>query len=354
MDPSTHYTRFLSELGSVDIPPAHCSFPWHLHPHYLQLKDVSDAWIFSRFATLPSFSSFTNDGEAKCRYDFLVALTYSNGITERLIPVVKFIVWLFIFDNFLDDPKEMGADPAAADRLITGFLTVLEPKDDAAAASPSPTCAVTRLMNDTAHDWWDVFRQDMPVTQRLRFIQAFKDYLNAIRAQVGYRHAQQLPDVETFGLLRGDAGAWYCCCVLIEYVLAVELDEETLAHPLVRNLRTSAAFHVYWLNDLISFKKEILQGDYMNLIPVMYFSSKTTPPSSLQQIVLKVSQMIKDMDDDCVRLVNEIKKSELLMGKPRLPSFLEGVGRCLGGNFYWHLVSPRYPCTGVEPQDCQE
>ncbi|KAI5073805.1 hypothetical protein GOP47_0011818 [Adiantum capillus-veneris] len=66
------------------------------------------------------------------------------------------------------------------------------------------------------------------------------------------------------------------------------------------------------------------------------------PEPTLQGVVLEALQMIKERDDECVRLMGEISKCKQLIGKAGMAQYLQGLGLWMSGIIYWHLVSGRY------------
>nr|WES10305.1 microbial terpene synthase-like protein 4 [Dryopteris fragrans] len=327
--------EFMSEVSSITIPPVQCSFPWNIHPDSERLKHLSDAWIRDR---LPhAFSAELG----KAGYELLTTLLHANAQPNRMEPVVKIMAWFFLVDTVMDDPALLGADVTAADALITSICAVLE---EPATYTYSGENELVRATVDTATEWWHEMRQGMPASQRTRFIAQFKRYLEGNRRQIPYRTSRSLPNLDTYCRNRDAAGGWQLCSVLLEYSLAICFDEETLSHPLIRSLQSATAYNIYWQNDLCSFKKEFLENDLLNVVPILYVhkQQKSGGDVTLESVVQEVCTMIKERDEECVRLVAEIKASELLMGKPGMAGYLEGVGNWLGGHMYWQLVTPRY------------
>lgn len=316
----------------------------NIHPDAQQLTDMSDAWLVARFGDLPSaHGSFKPDHLVKSRFQLLVCYGCANGMGYRLKPFVKMLGSISMIDNILDDPGEMGAHPARAKDLVTSVLGVLEGRIPVHQPS-SPTCGFVRVMSDTTAEWWGEICEEMPATQQARFIQIFKDYLEASLRQVPYREARNLPDMKTFQRMRADSLGWYPLAVLIEYALGIELDQEALTHPLLLDLREAVCYHICWVNDIISFKKEYAQGDFCNVVAVLY-SERTASGAAaadLQEIVLEVSNMIQHKDEECVRLLSQIKESSLLMAKPGMAAYLQSLANWVAGHLYWTLNNERF------------
>ncbi|MCO5597369.1 hypothetical protein L7F22_051445 [Adiantum nelumboides] len=341
----------LNEVHSLEIPPIPCSFPWRNHPDYKELTVMSDAWVLSKFTNMPGAdgrpSSFAAENLIKSAFHMQATLPFADGISERMPPIIKMMDWAFVIDNILDDPSEMGADPDRADHVVDSVLTVFH--DTYIYPSPSPWPLV-RVLTDTAAEWWAEMCVGMPPKQKARLSQAFCDYLETNRLQViPFRNSRHLPNVEQYFKLRADSVGWWPCAVLIEHCQGFELDDEALSNPLLMKLQENTVQHIFLVNDITSFKKEYMQGDFCNIVSILYFMKlydrkrdPASPAPTLQGVLLEALQMIKEKDDECVRLMGEIRKDEHLMKKKGMVEYLEGLGLWMSGTIYWHLVSGRY------------
>nr|QOJ43463.1 MTPSL [Adiantum capillus-veneris] len=344
--------RLLSQVHKLIIPPIPCSFPWKNHPDYKQLTVMSDAWVLAQFSNMHGAhgrpSSFSADHLINSAFHQVATLAFSNGLSPRMPPIIKMMDWFFMIDNILDDPQEMGADLARADHLVDNVLTVF--LGTYQHPSSSPSAPLVSIITECAAEWWAEMCQGMPPKLKARLSKAFCDYLEANRQQVPFRNSRHLPDVETYLKIRADSIGWRPCAVVIEHAQAFELDDEALSHPLLIALHEATVQHITLVNDITSFKKEYMQGDFCNMVFILYFKKlydserveAGRPEPTLQGAVLEVVKMIKERDDECVRLMREIGKCEKLMGKDGMVQYLEGLGLCMSGNLYWHLVSDRY------------
>ncbi|MCO5597365.1 hypothetical protein L7F22_051441 [Adiantum nelumboides] len=263
----------LNEVHSLEIPPIPCSFPWRNHPDYKELTVMSDAWVLSKFTNMPGAdgrpSSFAAENLIKSAFHMQATLPFADGISERMPPIIKMMDWAFVIDNILDDPSEMGADPDRADHVVDSVLTVFH--DTYIYPCPSPWPLV-RVLTDTAAEWWAEMCVGMPPKQKARLSQTFCDYLETNRLQViPFRNSRHLPNVEQYFKLRADSVGWWPCAVLIEHCQGFELDDEALSNPLLMKLQENTVQHIFLVNDITSFKKEYMQGDFCNIVSILYF-----------------------------------------------------------------------------------
>lgn len=271
------------------------------------------------------------------QFPFLAATAYATADKGRCVSVAKFIAWLFAFDDINDDLVDgVGSNFCAAEELFQGLEDALQAK---------PSASGERRVVAVALDWWREMCAAMPATQKARFLRVFRDSLEAWKAQISCRQAQTIPDVQTYILRRRKASALFTAFLLLEYSMGIELDEEALGSDLLSQLHDAVIDHVSWVNDLLSLKSEYSRGEYDNIPSVVCFNDQS---NDFQISVQKVSRMIAQRDNDYMRLLNQIKISQL-MEKPGLDCYLDGLANWMSGNLYWSYVTARYHGVDAEP-----
>ena len=88
-----------------------------------------------------------------------------------------------------------------------------------------------------------------------------------LREQV---EANMAPRVEEYMPIRGVSSGQPLCATMSEYELGLELDDETVGDPLVKQLREVACNYCSVVNDILSFRKEFSIGDVLNLLPLLH------------------------------------------------------------------------------------
>ncbi|KAH7443515.1 hypothetical protein KP509_02G038100 [Ceratopteris richardii] len=191
--------------------------------------------------------------------------------------------------------------------------------------------------------------QDMPANQKARLSQAFCVYLEGSRVQVPYRNSRQLPDLQTYLQFREDSIGWDPFAIIIEHSQGFELDDESSSHPMLLELHKNAKYHIILSNDIMSFKKEDMQGDFCNVLALLYFQKLYYPKRNpddrapiLQGAILDAIEMVRERNQNCVTLMEQTRKCNELISKPCIDKYLEGVGWWISGNLYWHLASARF------------
>ncbi|KAH7434763.1 hypothetical protein KP509_06G033500 [Ceratopteris richardii] len=286
---------------------------------------------------------------------------------SRMIPIVKLMYWFFIIDNILDEPSEMGTDTESADVLLARVVDVMEGREESESRTKLNVCVKKQktiaIIVDTAREWWNEMRAlGMSCRLQARMVKSMTEYLNAHRFLIIHRSSspQAVLDMENYLHYRGMAGGWWPCLVAMEFGLDLHLEEEVLSHPYIRALQRSTAWHVYWVNDVASFKKELLEDNIQcNLIPVLYVkrvieteARRSKTGIELQTVVNEATSIIREEDANWVRLVSDIRSCEMLMPtgneqpclrrRQDLETYMEAMGHWRSGNLYYHLASERY------------
>ncbi|KAH7443439.1 hypothetical protein KP509_02G034700 [Ceratopteris richardii] len=339
----------LWETHNIVIPPIPCSFPTRNHPDCEMLTEFSDAWVSQNFTDVHGAnvhpSSFAPEHIRKSAFPMLTTLVYPDGIGERMQPTIKLMIWLFLIDDILDNRIEMNGDPDLAKKEVDSLFKVFQDGYlDLSSAS-----GLVRILMYTAAEWWSELCQDMPPKQIARLAKTFFDYLAATRKQNSYCESRRVPDMETYLQIRNHAGGWWPFAVMIEYCNGFELDEEALSHPLMLDLLKNTVEHICIANDVISFKKEYVQGGFCNTVLVLYFQklydSKRDlgrPAPTLQCAISEAIEMVRQRDENCVKLMKQVRNCNELMNKPGMEEYLQGLGLWMSGSIYWHIVTQRY------------
>ena len=310
-------SRALPELQMRDGVIA-CSFEWRNHPECEKLKALAKGWARHHFGGGHGHILNINcDKLIGSDFHLLATMAMAGGRSERMPAAVKLMVWFFVFDNFMDEPALMGADVRASRDMVDAIISVfhhheaeIEAEAEAVDAGMTMNDSAIRVICESARDWWEEMRRlGMSERQQCRFVSVFTRYLEANTEQVAFRQLRQIPDLEMYKELRLHSIGWYVSSLTLEFALGLDLPDEIIEHPLVSALEVSAAFHITFVNDIFSFRKELSDGDLMNLVPVLLWhnlgsSQHIVPLQAVEPLVRKtLSQtlgLVRELDEECV------------------------------------------------------
>ena len=364
-------SQALPELQTRDSGAIVCSFEWTTHPECEKLKAVARDWARTHFDIIGCDNLIASD------FDSLVSMTMARGRSERMPAALKMMVWFFAFDNFVDEPAHMGADTRASHDLVDAVMSVFVLHDNhtsvGGGGGEGDAAGIVkkygeeyrgygravRVIRESARDWWDEIRQlGMSTRQQCRFVSVFKRYLDANAEQVAFRHRRHIPDLHTYKELRLYSIGWYVSGLTLEFVLGLDLPDEVLEHPLLSALQVATAFHIMFVNDIFSFRKELSDGDLMNLVPVLLWHNLESSKQHIlptcgavdelvQETVSQALGLVREMDEECVRLMAKIRaavrgEGGMLAEAEAVERYVDGVSDWLSGNLQWHRISKRY------------
>ena len=365
-----------------------CSFEWRNHPECEKLKTLAGEWARIHFAG--DIINISCDKLIGSDFDLLATMTMARCRSERMPAAVKLMVWFFAFDNFVDEPAHMGADLQASQEMMDAVMNVfhnvvaveevgiIKNGDKPEIVGPmkggnSVYGSAIRVIRESACDWWNEMRQlGMSMRQQYRFVSVFKRYLDANTEQVAFRQLRHIPDLDTYKELRLHTSGCYVCSMMLEFALGLDLADEIIEHPLLVALNVAAFSHVMFVNDIFSFRKELSDGDLMNIVPILLWQNLGI---SHQQIVAlrdveplvreTISQalaLVRELDEECVRLMakiqvavrggSEVGEGEVLAEEEAAAAverYMDGVSDWMSGNVQWHHISKRYVQNNNNP-----
>ena len=357
-----------------------CSFQWRNHPECEKLKIFASEWARLHFGG--DIINISCDKLIGSDFHLLATMAMAGGRSERMPAAVKLMVWFFVFDNFMDEPAHMGADMGASQEMVDAIMSVFDnpmavPAHQAGidvriirngdelemvemkGEEYSDYSRAIRVIRESARDWWEEMRRlGMSERQQCRFVSVFTRYLEANTEQVAFRQLRQIPDLEMYKELRLHSIGWYVSSLTLEFALGLDLPDEIIEHPLVSALEVATAFHITFVNDIFSFRKELSDGDLMNLVPLILWHNlasrdRRKPMSArhvealARQTVAEVLGVVRGLDEECARLVAEIRaavRSGGVLAKEAaaVEMYVEGVSDWLSGNLRWHRLTKRY------------
>lgn len=334
------------KIDSIRLPPFESCFPVRCHPRYAALSEQVNAWVRSRSGNvLPDLAV-----EKLCESQFawLSCLLWPNGTDDgRSLSLLKLMYWIALFDNMVDNPRVMGSDAQAVQGFCRHLLKAMFGDDDGGGTAASiERFSVEKLLSvAVAVEWWGEIRRSgsgMPPKQQARFAEVFKEYVMTHIGLAGYREKEELPDLEQYIAVRRIASTARLLLVATEYDLCVELDDHTLNSSLLKQLQDAVCDHIGWTNDLYSFAKEYLEGDYFNLLAVLHYRNNSRGRrrrTSIQNAASQAWAMIKSREQGCARLAREIKESAT---EPALHMYVDAACSMTAGNWLWSSTTPRY------------
>ncbi|KIY70696.1 terpenoid synthase [Cylindrobasidium torrendii FP15055 ss-10] len=299
---------------------SHCKFPLRISRHRKTVTSETKRWLFKCSGNLM--------GQKRAAYHglnagLLTSMCYPRAGHSRLRLCNDFLTYLFHIDNLSDDMTNLGTK-ATADIILNTLY------------HPTTYRSETRIHKMTLDFWRRLIQTGSRGTQQ-RFIETFDFFFAAVTEQARDRQAGIIPDLESYIMMRRDTSGCKPTFVLIEYANNLDIPDEVMEHPLIRNLGEAANDLVTWSNDLFSYNVEQSKGDNHNMIPVV-----------MAQRGLRLQEAVDFVGDLCLECVDrfEADKAALPSWGPEIDAqvetYVQGLADWMVGSLHWSFESERY------------
>lgn len=264
------------------------------------------------------------------QFGLLTACVYPMGDRERLEVCNDWHAWLFLFDDEVDEQREVCQQRQALQEYVDACLTVLRGGPLRLRATP-----LERFTQDLR---WRMER--LASEQWLeRFVSDVEDYLYWGTLQAARHWAEgTVPELESYIEQRAMDSGMFTAEDLVEFAVAgQELPERLFHQPLLQRMRQLCTRVVGLTNDLFSFEKEVLwHNNPNNLVHVL----RVTRRLGLEDAIEAAIALINADTDAFVACERQL--AEMGEVDARVLAYVEGLKAWIHGNIHWSLVTGRY------------
>lgn len=264
------------------------------------------------------------------QFGLLTASVYPWGERERLEVCNDWHVWLFLFDDEVDEQREVCERPEELREYVEACVRVLRGGPLRLRATPLERFTEDlrrRLERLASEAWLERFGRDV------------EDYLHQGTLQAASHWvAGTVPALEAYIEQRAMDSAMYTAQDLMEIAApGQELPEELWRDPLVQRMRHLCTRVVGLTNDLFSFEKEVLwHHNPNNFVHVL----RVTHQLGLEEAILAAIEFINADTEAflaCERVLEETGPVDA-----RVLGYVRGMKEWMRGNVHWSLVTGRY------------
>ncbi|KAJ5474982.1 hypothetical protein N7539_008048 [Penicillium diatomitis] len=259
------------ENQHVTIPSIYKLVPeWKpdLHNGYEIARDESlNPWI-RRWAV--------NQDTARslCAADFgrFAALLVPNYRSYKILSSVsKYFAWYFLFDDIFDCGS-LKYDQLGAERYRDASLEYFRFTLLGQGSMPDLSSFDVQLQN-ALHSWNEIGEhireacslgtRELLCTEMLRYISSLTNVDSL------FKDDQEVPSIKKYWERREATAGAFCVIATIPFAYGVDVDKSVYDNPVMYELWRHASSFVHISNDMFSFRKELMDDQYENLIPVL-------------------------------------------------------------------------------------
>jgi hypothetical protein len=282
-------------------------------------------WLGDTFAGEADLFAFLRQRDAL--YAALVA-PHTDG--ARLRNLAAWFQFVSAVDDHYTSRSAIGASHRTARQVWTATIGIFRsglPADDNESYGPYGRAVL---------DLWRRISPDLTEAQRQRLVSSLEAYLRGCTTEVPIRLTDEVLDYETYMSVRQESFGVDFCGLLTEYACGVDMTN-LIALPEFIELAVEQMRHHILFNDLVSLRKEYLNGDAMNAVTVVQHHEGL----GLQAATDKVGELVDQHETAFIS-----KRDQILAGhhgrSPDTRAYLDGLSYMLGGAQEFQYSSPRY------------
>ncbi|ORY56568.1 isoprenoid synthase domain-containing protein [Pseudomassariella vexata] len=329
--------------GQVKVPNMQSYYDRYRHAISPLLKDLTP----SVDATLDKYASNEKDlRRAKASaFDVFVAAQWPDPDLERLEFCAMFTIWLFFWDDVVD--RIDGSEhPEVANSLELGnkyreesyeyvkYHLGFQTEGDSEPPYDNPYleffAMAAKILTKTAD-------RDTAA----RFLHETNEFIRCCGWEQECQLAGKILPLDDYVNLRMGGSAVYTYCAFAPWMIGVSLPKEILDSPQLRAVWIEVNKNISFSNDILSMKKEIADGEFLHLVPVLMKQYNVTLEVAVEMAVKEWAACFDRFD----KAEAELRKlasgfsSAIQEDTEKLISCFQAVQ---SGCQYWHKNTSRY------------
>ncbi len=252
----------------------------------------------------------------------LAGWTYPTANEEQLQIVADWCAWLFILDDMCDN-TDFGRNYQRISGLHNRFLDILT----GANASPEDSAFVHTLVQLR-----DRTRPLAKEHQWERFVTKIAACFAGCRWEANNRINNLVPDLHAYIENRPYIGGIYAYIELICIASQLDISFTTYLDDPLWNITKLANRTVCWSNDLLSYSREHLHGDYHNIILILQHSKTYINMNPVDYVIHLFNNDVKQFIDIIEHMTPDCE----------LEQYVSILKSLMIGHLEWSRQSSRY------------
>ncbi|MEV4418245.1 terpene synthase family protein [Catellatospora sp. NPDC049609] len=185
----------------------------------------------------------------------------------------QWVVWLFVLDDEQDEGF-MGRSVTEVDEAFAELTAVVD-----GYMPPREAAPVALVLAEL----WSRTTLQMSQTWRARFLQNFRRYHAAFRAQAAHRFHGTVPSLEDYPELRRYDNAMFMFD-LVEVAHRTEVPPSLANSDAWREMHAASSDITAWCNDLVSLNRDSAQGEQWNYVAVYQSATGCSQATAIRTV----------------------------------------------------------------------
>lgn len=259
----------------------------------------------------------------KGKYTVFGSYMYPDAGTLELRLANDFVVWLFIFDDYIDENFSESVENII--QTINNLKNLINNNQLQPILSYND---IIKLFKD----WYERYKKSAELLYVDDFKNCFINYLNACLNELQLKQQQNILKFEEYMLIRRDLGAIRPCFNMIKYMIKLNsLNFTYEENIIIQQLSDYATDHVIFVNDIISYKKENNNNDVSNLIIIYVKKYNLTLKDAFNKTCFEANQTL-----------NSLKYVKNNTNNKNIIKYAEWLEKWIMGHIEWCKISNRF------------
>ncbi|CAM6113229.1 unnamed protein product [Calypogeia fissa] len=370
----------LERIKAVRLPVADFVPPYPYKRNKVAEKAKAEAYRWTEEYSLPEICPSPEEIHPIYKFgihQYTMAAYVDCGVKEAAW-VTKYVIWLFIFDDRLDDiayacsPEKSTAlclelhmilmwSFPDDEHLYKNFvelldlgevsersqrLNYLQSRLDEARLKPGTVYDTSathfHALNKAFRDLWAELCEIMPADFLRRWALFFQEQNLSQLKEVRNRKYKIIPSVDEYIACRREDAGVRTLVAAVEFTDSVHLPDEVFDCLEMQRFITAIADYIAFQNDLWSFQKEAILGDVHNWVVVVSHAEDC----SYGEAGAKIYQMMLDSVTEMEKAISDLERVTPPEYQDAISRYFNFARNMVTGHQHWHATCGRYTqCT---------
>ncbi|KAH7141325.1 isoprenoid synthase domain-containing protein [Dactylonectria estremocensis] len=306
-------------------------------------------------------------GVKKCDFAWFTALWYREASWTDLQTAALFVLWIFVWDDEIDTGESaVSTDlkvaktyrqesleyarwclaqqdsnvpwPLAKLPFVSRIYLKVRRIFCRSKIDEPPPCSVSSMQ--LFREWAFTLRTHMNEDQLARLFGQVKRYITHCGHEQEERSVGRVPTPDEYMELRMGTSGVEIACAFHEYFIKSHLPRWLMNSPEMKNLWRLTNILLVILNDVLSVKKEITEGNIISLIPVNFHANGNSDLNRVVEETLKDLEVQMDAFDKTADKLDELTADGPF--NKHTMQFVRYCRRSVTGTLTFTMLSDRY------------
>ncbi|EFJ34466.1 hypothetical protein SELMODRAFT_405826 [Selaginella moellendorffii] len=324
--PSIYRPQILEQLlacKSIYLPQIRCSLPLQCHPDYASVSKQANDWAF-RFLKINATNAAADKKYfTQWRMPLYGTFVVPWGDSRHALAAAKYTWLITILDDAVDE------EPSQRDEILEAYMSLASGQRSIAQVPNKPVLvAQAELIPD--------LQKLMSPLLFQRLLVSYRKFVGCYSAKVDEEEFTK----ESYAVHRREDYVVKPMLNFTQMCLGVELRDKDLESEEYLRAIDAMFDHMWLVNDIFSFPKELRKKTFKNIIFLLLFTDHTV--RSVQQAVDKANAMIQEKEQEFMYYHEILTRKAMESGNHDFLAYLRAIPAFIPGNLRWHYLAARY------------